>query len=141
MAISDIGREMRSIYTWFWLSCCLGWLIFPLIILFIKQFTLASTIKAQNDPALQDAGDKLFWALILSIIPTGVTQLIGVIFMFIWVSAMQDWASRNGRGMAADGFGQLKTGFILEIIPTGITQLIGLIFFLIGWPKAADGMM
>jgi len=141
MAISDIGREMRSIYTWFWMTCCLGWLIFPVIVYIIKQFSLSSTLKAQNDPALQDAGDKLFWALILTIIPTGITQLIGAIFMFLWFGQMQDWAARNGRGMAADGFGQLKTAFILNIIPLGITQLIGIIFYLIGWPKAADGMM
>jgi hypothetical protein len=141
MAISDIGHEMRSIYTWFWMSCCLGWLIFPIIILLIKYFSLSSTLKAQNDPILQEAGDKLFWAAILNIIPSGITQLIGVIFMFLWIDQMQDWASKNGRTMAAAGFGQLKTAFILNIIPLGITQIIGIIFFLIGWPKAADGMM
>lgn len=141
MAISEIGHEMKSIYTWLWLSVCFFWLIFPLIILLIKYFGLASTLKAQNDPALREAGDKLFWAIVLNFIPTGITQLIGMIFMYIFYSEMHDWAARNGRAQAADGFGQLKTSFILNILPFGITQLIGLIFFLIGFPKAADGMM
>lgn len=141
MSVSEIGHKMKSIYTWMWLSCCLGWLIFPAIVLFFKYFGLASTIRSQNDKALQEAGDKLLWSLILNLIPLGITNLIGVIFMYIFYSSMKDWAARKGRKLAAEGFGQLKTSFILNIIPLGITQLIGLILFLIGFPKAANGMM
>ena len=141
MAINEIGHQIKSIYSWIWITVFFFWLIFPIFVLLVKWFNLASITTAQNDPVLDDAGSKLKTALIFLLIPFGFTQLLSVIFFFIYYSAMEDWATRANLSVAAEGFGQVKLGQILNIIPLGITQFIGLILFLIGFPKAGNGLL
>lgn len=141
MAISEIGQQIKSIYSWTWITVFFFWLIFPIFVLLIKWFNLASITKAQNDPLLDDAGSKLKIALILLLIPFGFSQLFGLIFFIIYYSTMEDWARKNNRTVAASGFGQVKMGQLVSIIPLGITQFIGLILFLIGFPKAGNGLL
>ena len=141
MAINEIGQQIKSIYSWIWLNVFLFWLIFPPIVLLVKWFNLASITNAQNDPGLTEAGGKLSTAMIMLILPFGITQIIGVILFISYYGSMEAWAGANNRGLAATGFGQVKTAMILNLIPLGITQLIGLIMFLIGFPKAGNGML
>lgn len=141
MAISEIGQQIKSIYSWTWITVFFFWLIFPIFVLLIKWFNLASITKAQNDPILNDAGGKLTTALILLLIPFGLTQFLSVIFFLIYYNRMEDWARRINRTVAASGFGQVKMGQLISIIPLGITQFIGVILFLIGFPKAGNGLL
>jgi hypothetical protein len=141
MAISEIGHQMKSIYTWIWITVFFFWLIFPIFVLLIKWFNLASITKAQNNKILDDAGGKLTVALILMLIPFGFTQLLSMIFFIFYYSTMEDWARRVKRHDAASGFSQLKTGQLISLIPLGITQLIGLLLFLFGFPKAGNGLL
>ena len=141
MAINEIGRQIKSIYSWIWITVFFFWLIFPIFVLLIKWFNLASITKAQNDQLLKDAGGKLTAALIMMLIPFGFTQFLSIIFFIIYYSTMEDWAGRTNRAAAESGFGQVKMGMLLSIIPLGITQFIGLILFLIGFPKAGNGLL
>ncbi|MBN1328384.1 MAG: hypothetical protein JXA54_02815 [Candidatus Heimdallarchaeota archaeon] len=139
MSKIEIGKQMKSIYTWIWLSVFFFWVLFiPLIILLIKWFGLASILKANG---LNNEGSRLSLALIMTILPFGITQLIGFIFMFLWYGDMQTWTAGQRLTQASAGFGQCKTAMILNIIPLGITQLIGLIMFIFGFPKAYNGLM
>ena len=141
MAINEIGQQIKSIYSWIWINVFLFWLIFPPIVLLVKWFNLATITKAQNDPGLTEAGDKLFLTLILLLLPFGITQFIAIFIFISYYGKMEVWAGANNRGVAATGFGQVKTAMIMYLIPLGITQLIGLIMFLIGFPKAGNGML
>jgi len=141
MAIYEIGRQMKSIYSWIWITVFFFWLIFPLFVLLIKWFNLASITKAQNDPFLNEAGNKLTTALILLLFPFGVTQLFSMVFFMMYYSTMEDWARRTNRSIAVSGFQQLKKGQLFSLIPFGITQFIGLILFLFGFPKAGKGLL
>ena len=141
MAINEIGQQIKSIYSWTWITVFFFWLIFPIFVLLIKWFNLASITKAQNDPILNDAGSKLTSALIMLLIPFGLTQFLSVIFFIIYYSKMEDWAGRTNRAVAAEGFGQVKMGQLVSLIPLGITQFIGLILFIIGFPKAGNGLL
>ena len=95
MAINEIGQQIKSIYSWTWITVFFFWLIFPIFVLLIKWFNLASITKAQNDPILNDAGSKLTTALIMLLIPFGLTQFFSVIFFIIYYSKMEDWAGRT----------------------------------------------
>ena len=141
MAVSEIGQQIKSIYSWIWITVFFFWLIFPIFVLLIKWLNLATITKAQNDPILDDAGSKLTLAMIMMLLPFGLTQFLSIIFFFMYYSTMEDWSNRTNRSVAAKGFGQVKMSMIWSIIPLGITQLIGLILFLIGFPKAGNGLL
>ena len=141
MAISEIGHQIKSIYSWIWITVFFFWLIFPIFVLLVKWFNLASITKAQNDPLLNDAGGKLTAALILMLFPFGLTQFLSLIFFIVYYSRMEEWSSRINRPNAAAGFGQVKMGQLISIIPLGITQFIGVVLFLIGFPKAGNGLL
>lgn len=141
MAINEIGLQMKSIYSWIWITIFLFWLIFPIFVLLIKLIQLASIIQSQNDVKLNDAGNRLLWGTVLSLIPLGITQFIGTFLQLIHYDMMNNWAIVNNRLEAASGFRQLKNASILILIPLGITQFIGFIWTLIVYPKAANGMI
>ena len=141
MAVNEIGQQIKSIYSWIWITVFFFWLIFPIFVLLIKWLNLATITKAQNDPILDDAGSKLTLAIIMLLLPFGLTQFLSIIFFFMYYSTMEDWSNRANRPIAAKGFSQVKMSIIWNIIPLGITQLIGLILFLIGFPKAGNGLL
>jgi hypothetical protein len=128
----QIGYKYKDLALWSWLSIGLFWLIFPLIVLFIKTVTLYGDLRSAglNDKKLAEAADKYLLALILIITPTLVTQIIGFYYMNKYCDLMVEWANENGKTQAAKGFEQVGLGnflamFIVPVIASVILIPIG----------------
>ena len=141
----ELGNNLRDISKWYWMSIFLFILIFPPIVLLVKYLKLIGSLKAlgmaDNEILLTEAGNKMKTAIILTIIPLGITQIIAFFMMIGVYSNLQRWGMQQNNMFLAEGFGKIKTGMILNIIPLGITQLIALFMIPGGFKKAGVALL
>ena len=146
--IKQLGQKYKDVSTWFWLTIFLFWLIFPPIVLIIKQFQLASEMKAagaaHNDQQLIAYGDRETLILILNLLSsiTGVTGLISLILEIILLGDLKAWAINRNMPLAADGYGQIRTGLLISVLLGWliIPLIIGIIMVPLGYKKVGDAL-
>jgi len=148
--IRKLGQTYKDITTWIWLTIFLFWLIFPPIVLLIKQFQLASNMKsagaANNDQQLIAFGDREFLIIILNLLSSitgGITGLISLILEIIQLGEQKDWAMRRKIPYAADGYSSVRTGLILVIFLGWliIPAIIGLVMITSGYSKVGNALL
>jgi hypothetical protein len=144
-----LGQIYKDISTWTLLSIFLWWLLFPPIILIIKQFELASEMKnagrALNDRQLIDFGDRELIILILNLASSltgGITGIVGLVIEIIQLGELKDWAIEHNLRLAAEGYSSVRTGIVLSVFFFWlvIPLIIGLIMIITGYNKIGDGL-
>jgi hypothetical protein len=147
--IRQLGQTYKEITTWIWLTVFLFWLLFPPIVLLIKQFQLASNMKAageaNNDQQLIAFGDRELLIIILNLLSsiTGITGLIAVILQIIQLGELKDWAMNRKIPHAADGYSSVRTGILIAIFLGWliIPAIIGLIMVTSGYNKIGNALL
>ncbi|NHJ85859.1 MAG: hypothetical protein FK734_10385 [Asgard group archaeon] len=147
--IRELGQIYRDISTWYWLTIFLGWLIFPPIVLLVKQFQLASKLKeagnANKDQQLVAFGDRELLILILNLvsgITGGITGIVAFVLEIIQLGEQKTWALNRNVPLAAKGYGQVKTGILIALLLCWlvIPLIIGMIMIPIGYKKVGDAL-
>ncbi|HUT79773.1 MAG TPA: hypothetical protein VMZ29_01115 [Candidatus Bathyarchaeia archaeon] len=146
--IRQLGQTYKDISTWTWLTIFLFWLIFPPIVLLVKEFQLASELKAagqaNNDQQLVAFGDRELLIIILDLasMVVGVTGLIALILQIIQLGEQKTWAMNRNVPLAAEGYGQIRTGILLSLFLFWlvIPLIIGMIMVPIGYRKVGDAL-
>lgn len=145
--IRQLGQTYKEITTWIWLSVFLFWLIFPPIILLIKQFQLASDMKnagnAHNDQQLIAFGEREQLIIILNLlssITSGITGFIAMILEIMLLGEQKDWAMSHNMPSAADGYGSVRTGLLIAVFLGWliIPLFIGIFMVTNGYSKIGD---
>jgi hypothetical protein len=147
--IRELGQTYKDITTWIWLTIFLFWLIFPPIVLLIKQFQLASNMKsagaANNDQQLIAFGDRELLIIILNLLSsiTGITGLIAIILEIIQLGELKDWAMSRKIPQAADGYSSVRTGMLIAILIGWliIPAIIGLVMVTSGYKKVGNALL
>ncbi|NHJ83970.1 MAG: hypothetical protein FK734_00825 [Asgard group archaeon] len=146
--IRQLGETYKSISTWIWITIFFFWLIFPLIVLLVKEFQLASEMKtagqANNDQQLIALGDRELLIIIFNLLGsiTGIFGLIALILVIIQLGEQKTWAMNRNVPLAAEGYGQIKTWVLLSIFLCWlvIPPIIGLFMIPIGYKKVGDAL-
>ena len=99
---------------------------------------------AHNDQQLVAAGDRETLILILNLLSaiTGVTGLIAMVLEIILLGDLKTWAINRKIILAADGYGQIRTGLLISILLGWlvIPLIIGMIMVPLGYKKVGDAL-
>lgn len=142
--MAKLGKIMKDISLWTWLSFFLFFLIFPLIVLLVKQIMFLIAIgelkDKQGNQELNDAFTMILIAIILTF--TVVGSFVSWIFLIIAFGKMEDWAQtlqnqkpNVNHSLLIVGMHRIKIGNILTLILIGIFIIPG------GYKKAGNALM
>ena len=148
--IRQLGQTYLDIRKWSLLSIFFFWLIFPVIVLLIKQFQLSSDMKtagqAHNDQQLIAFGDRELLIIILNLVssPTGgITGIVALVLEFIQLGELKEWAVAHNLPNASEGYGSMRTGLILVVLLGWliIPLIIGIVMIFNGYKTVGEALL
>jgi hypothetical protein len=134
---------MKDISTWTWATIFLFFLLFPPIVLLIReiQFLIKlDLIKSlESDEEFQNGAKMIIIGMILNLIGVGI--VIGWIFLFIGFRNLELWAQNLNQKTSSANLNRLAESFHLIAIGNILVIIvIGIFAIAVGHSKAGDAL-
>ncbi|MBN2156969.1 MAG: zinc ribbon domain-containing protein [Candidatus Lokiarchaeota archaeon] len=138
----NLGRYLRDLATWTWLSIFFFWLIFPLVFLIKRKIQFLIEMDKLNRKIKDYDLERAFLFQIIGLIVTVVAFFVGWVFLIISYDALEKWGKRyanehpsNNMVQFVSGMRTTKMGLIFSPI------VIGLFIVPVGMKRAGNALM